>query len=144
MLAPTIKGPTISISVIQQNNNNLTACGYIGGRRHSFTIDTGAKQSIIRPDVMKGKCEALSNVRLRTATGESAIVHGKTEAKVTIANISVSHVFIVADIVDEVIIGADFRIIHGNNLNMGQQVMSRRNVEIPLDVDTSIKCTSEG
>ena len=83
---------------------------------------------------MKEKCEVLSNVRLRTATGESAIVHGKTEAKVTIANISVSHVFIVADIMDEVIIGADFMIAHGINLNMGQQIMSWRNAEIPLDV----------
>ena len=60
-------------------------------------------QSVIRLDVVKPKCEALSNVRLRTATGESVTVHGKTEAKVTIANNSVSHVFIVADIADEVI-----------------------------------------
>ena len=35
---------------------------------------------------------------------------------------------------DEVIIGADFMIAHGINLNMGQQIMSWRNVEIPLDV----------
>ena len=56
-------------------------------------------------------------MRLRTATGESATAHGKTEANVTIANISVSHVFIVADIVDEVIMGANFMIAHGINLN---------------------------
>ena len=60
-------------------NNNLTACGYINGRQHTFTIDTGATQSIIRPDVVKEKCEALSNVRLRTVAGESATAHGKTE-----------------------------------------------------------------
>ena len=52
----------------------------------------------------------------------------------TIANISVSPVFIVADIVNEVIIGADFMIAHGVNLNMGQQITSWRNVQIPLDV----------
>ena len=118
---------------MQQNNNNLTACGYINGRKHTFTIDNGETQSIIRPDVVKGKCEVLSNVRLQTSTREFAIVHGKTEAKVTIANISVSQLFIVTDIVDEVIIGADFMIIHGINLNMGQQVINCRNVEIPLD-----------
>ena len=55
-------------------------------------------------------------------------------AKVTIANISVSHVFIGADIVDEVTIGTDFMIAQGINLNIGQQMMSWRNVEIPLDV----------
>ena len=73
---------------------------------------------------MKGKCEVLSNVRLRTAAGQFASVHGKTEVKVTLSNISVSHVFIVADIADEVIIGFDFVIANGFNLNMEQQIMS--------------------
>ena len=49
----------------------------------------------------------------------SVTVHG-TETKVTIVNISVIHVFTVVDIVDEVIIGADFMIVLGSNLNMGQ------------------------
>ena len=83
MLAPTSEGPTISISVMQQNNNNLTSCGYLNGRQHTFTIGTSATQSIIRPDVVKGKCGALSYIILRTATGEFTI-HGKIEAKVTV------------------------------------------------------------
>ena len=57
----------------------------------------------------------------------------------TIANISVSHVFIVGDIVDEVIIGADFIITHGINLNICQQVMNWRNVEVPHDVGYKIQ-----
>ena len=52
----------------------------------------------------------------------------------TIGNVSVSHVLIVADIVDEVIIGADIVITSGINLNVGQQSMSWGNVEIPLDI----------
>lgn len=120
--------------MIQKRNSNLTACGYINGLKHIFTIDTGASHSIIRPDIVQGKCEPLNNIRLRTATGEPATVYGKIEVKVTIANISVKHVFIVADIVDEVIIGADFMISHSISLNMGQQVMTWRNVEIALDV----------
>ena len=56
------------------------------GREHTFTIDTGESQSIIRPDVVKGKCETLSNVKLRTANGKSATVHGKTEAKVSVSD----------------------------------------------------------
>ena len=88
MLAPTSEGATVSILVMKQNNNNLTACGYINSRQHTLTIDTGATQSIIRSDVVKGKCEALSNVRLWTATGESATVPGKTEVKVMIEAMS--------------------------------------------------------
>ena len=98
MLAPTSEGPTLSISVMQQNNNILTACGNVNDRQHIFAIDTGETQSTIRSDVVKGKCKALSNVRLWTAS----------------TNITVSHVFIFADIVDKVIIGADFMIAHGS------------------------------
>ena len=140
MLAPTSKCPIVSISVMQQNNNNLTAFGFINDIQHTLTIDTGATESTIRLDVVKGKCEALSNMRLRTAAGESATVHGRTEVKVRIGNVRVSHVFIVADIVDGVI----FAIAHGINFNMGQQIMSCRNVEILLEGEISIKRTPEG
>ena len=85
----------------------------------NFTIDTDETQSIIRPDVVKEKCEVHCNVRLLTATGVSATVHGKTELKMRIGNVSVSHAFIVTDIVDEVIIGGDFMITLGIKLNMG-------------------------
>ena len=46
------------------------------------------------------------------------------------SQISVSNVFIVADIVDEVIIGADFNKVYGIRLDMGQQFMGWRNDEI--------------
>lgn len=119
---------------MQQKNSNLTACGYINGKKRTLTIDTGASQSVIRPDLVPGDIEPLYNVRLRTATGEPATVYGKAAVEVSIANIAVRHVFIVADIVDEVIIGADFMINNGINLHMGQQIMTWRNVEIQLDV----------
>ena len=74
-------------------------------------LHTGATESIIRPDVVRGKCEVLSDVRLRAATGESATVHGKTE---------VNNVFVIVDVV---IMGADFMTVQGINLNMEQQLM---------------------
>ena len=113
------------------------------GENHPLidNIKTEAFVSGIRdPDIKLAVCSmqkatfALAQETARTISKppvnkESATVHGKTEAKVTIANISVSHVFIVADIVDEVIIAADLMIAHGINLNMRQQIMSWRNVE---------------
>ena len=78
-------------------------------------------------------------MRLRTATGESATVDGETEMKVKIGNVRVSHVFIVADIVDEVVIAVDFMIAYSMNLNMGQQIMSWRNVKTPLDVESNAR-----
>ncbi|KAI8116196.1 hypothetical protein CVS40_11681 [Lucilia cuprina] len=94
---------------MQQKNSNLTASGYINGQRKIFTVDTGVSQSIIRP---------LYGVSLRTATGEAATVHGKVNAKVTITNLN-----IVADIMDQVILGADFMIKHGIKLLIGPNVM---------------------
>ena len=46
---------------------------------------------------------------------ESLPLSTKKKVKVTIGNDSVSHVFIVVDIVDEIIISADFMIAHGIN-----------------------------
>ena len=88
----------------------------------NFHFSDAAKQQ--QPVIVRGKCEVLSRTKLRRATGESAIVHGKTDAKVDIANICVSHAFIVADVVNEVIIGAGFMITQGINFNMRSQVMS--------------------
>ena len=70
-------------------------------------------------------------MRLRTATGESVTVLGKAKLRVRIGNVTVSHVFTVADIVDEVVIGADFMIVYGINFNVGQHIMSWLNVELP-------------
>ena len=122
-----------SISVSPARNNKR-ANYQPSSQEYPLTIDTGATQSIIRPDVVRAKCEAISNIRLRTATGETATIYGETKAKVTITNISVSYLFIVDDIASKVIIGVDFMIDHAINLNMGQQIMSWRNVEIPFDV----------
>ena len=104
---------------MQQNNNKLTAHGYLKSGQHPYTIDPDTMQSNIRSDVVKRKIKVISNIRLRIVTGGSATVKRKTEPRMTITNMSVSHVFIVADFVHEFIIDADFIIAHGTNLNMG-------------------------
>ena len=61
-----------------------------------------------------------SKVRLRTFTGEPGTVHGKTEAKVNIVNISKRQV-----IIDKVMIGDDFMIGRDLNLNMRQNRLTK-------------------
>ena len=78
-----------------------------------------------------GKCEVLNNVRLEK--------HGKTESKLTTANISVSLVFIADDIVDKVVIDTDFMIACDINFNMEQQIICWRNVNIPLSVANIVR-----
>uniref|UniRef100_A0A1I8Q3Y0 Peptidase A2 domain-containing protein n=1 Tax=Stomoxys calcitrans TaxID=35570 RepID=A0A1I8Q3Y0_STOCA len=98
--------------IVLQENTNIIAAGYINGDRRILTLDTGASKSLNGEDLVKGRISLLNGVRLRTATGESETVKGKVVLKLIIAGISVKYEFIVADNVDEVIIGADFIVLN--------------------------------
>ena len=82
---------------MQRNNNNLLTSGYIISR-----------------------CR---KIILRKTTEASATLYEKTEAKLTVVNISVSHVFIIAD----------YMIAHVINLNMGQLYCCRTTKIITSD-----------
>ncbi|XP_073837086.1 uncharacterized protein [Musca autumnalis] len=127
-------GPTISIAIVQQENHNLTVKGFVNGVLRTLTLDTGATKSIIRPDLVKGKVLPLNGVKLRTATGETTTVHGKAYRRLSMGRKSVNFDFIVADIVDEVILGVDFMIAFDINLDIKHRVMTWSNVEIPISV----------
>ncbi|XP_073847838.1 uncharacterized protein [Musca autumnalis] len=127
-------GPTISIAIVQQENHNLTVKGFVNGVLRTLTLDTGATKSIIRPDLVKGKVLPLNGVKLRTATGETTTVHGKAYQRLSMGRKSVNFDFIVADIVDEVILGVDFMIAFDINLDIKHRVMTWSNVEIPISV----------
>ncbi|XP_073833346.1 uncharacterized protein [Musca autumnalis] len=127
-------GPTISIAIVQQKNHNLTVKGFVNGVLRTLTLDTGATKSIIRPDLVKGKVLPLNGVKLRTATGEKTPVHGKAYQRLSMGRKSVNFDFIVADIVDEVILGVDFMIAFDINLDIKHRVMTWSYVEIPINV----------
>ncbi|XP_073811775.1 uncharacterized protein [Musca autumnalis] len=126
-------GPTISIAIVQ-HNHNLTVKGFVNGVLRTLTLDTGATKSIIRPDLVKGKVLPLNGVKLRTATGETTTVHGKAYQRLSMGRKSVNFDFVVADIMDEVILGVDFMIAFDINLDIKHRVMTWSNVEIPINV----------
>ena len=75
-----------------------------------MVVDTGANITIVRPDVLtkqlRNTVQATTSV-LKTATGETATVHGKLQLKVKIGGVEVSvaevSVALVADISDKLI-----------------------------------------
>ena len=95
-------------------------------------MDTGASHSIIRSDLVEKEVRPLAGAKLRTATGEDTLVLGKVTCEIVIGKAAVLHNFIVADIVDEVIIGVDFLANQGIKIDMKNRIMSYRNMEVPL------------
>ena len=67
---------------------------------------------------LRNSIQATTSV-LKTARGETATVHGKLQLKVTIGGTEVSHVALVADISDKIILGLDFLMAHGCSVDTG-------------------------
>jgi len=137
-VAQTTVAPIVYLSQIHRSANNLTISGSIGQSQRVFTIDTGASHSIIRRDLVShDDVTPLPGVKLRTATGQDAAVAGKVVLGVGIGNSVINHEFIVANIVDEIIIGMDFMVTHGFILDMKNKTMRFNNADIELNVGYS-------
>ncbi|XP_055836639.1 uncharacterized protein LOC129905224 [Episyrphus balteatus] len=134
-LVSGIDGPrtTIQVSQTKRDNKSLTVEATINNKQHVAIIDTGATASIVRRDLVKMTwLHNTNSYRLKTATGEAARVYGEVRLTIRRAELEFSHVFLVADICDECIIGIDFMKDHGIILDIGNQVLKYRNVEIPM------------
>ena len=125
--------PLIFISQINRRPNNLTITGLVAGKLQVLIIDTGASHSIIRKDLVRHGIKPVLGAKLRTATGQQAPICGNIILSVDIGNVAVDHEFLVAEIVDEIIIGMDFMIAHGLTLDMREMVMKFQNTDILLN-----------
>ncbi|CAD7000960.1 unnamed protein product [Ceratitis capitata] len=97
-------------------------------------MDTDASHSIIRSDLIAKEVRPLPGAILKTATGEDSQVVGEVTCKVTVGNMTVLHSFIVSQIVDEVIIGVDFLMDQGIKIDLNENIMEYKNIEVPLSI----------
>ena len=105
----------------------------LGTTDHTITLDTGAVKSIVRPDIIRSTTvDNTTTYILRTATGEVVPSLGVAKLDIWIGNGVLQHDFIVANIADECILGMDFMNENGFVLDIGQQILRYRNIEIPL------------
>lgn len=141
-MTPTTDCPKISISQINRKSNSLTIDGVINNKNHIVTLDTGASNSIIRYDLVKEPIEPLIGIKLTTATGEEAPIVGKITLQITVGNAVFNHEFIVAKIVDEIILGVDFMVKHGVTLDMKNKILRYNNMEIILNIGYENSSTS--
>jgi hypothetical protein len=100
----------VSVSQLKKRNDSLLVDGRINGTTCTMTVDTGATLSIVRADVV----ESLKNLQitgsdliLKTATGEAARVLGEADVRLELGSVEVIHRVVVADIVDDFILGLD-------------------------------------
>ena len=120
---------------LTHKGESLTVMGHFEGVPCPMVVDTGANITIVRPDVLtkqlRNSVQAMTSV-LKTATGESATVHGKLQLKVKIGGAEVSHVALVADISDKFILGLDLRMAHGCSVDTGVDSLRIGVEEVPL------------
>jgi predicted aspartyl protease len=105
-----------------------------------MTVDTGATLSIVRPDVV----ESLKNLQitgsdliLKTATGEVARVLGEADVRLELGSVEVIHRVVVADIVDDFILGLDVMNKFGFVLDIKNRMLQTGNEEILLHLATA-------
>uniref|UniRef100_A0A1A9Z2G5 Peptidase A2 domain-containing protein n=1 Tax=Glossina pallidipes TaxID=7398 RepID=A0A1A9Z2G5_GLOPL len=122
-LIPKFSSPRVGITQSKKSNSSLTIDGMIHGCNYIITLDTGASHSIINSTIVKEKFEPLVGACFRTATGEEAAIKGKIMRNIWVSNVSMKHEFLVADIMDGVILGMDFIAKHGFVLDLKRQVL---------------------
>ncbi|XP_067645518.1 uncharacterized protein [Eurosta solidaginis] len=132
-LDPAIECPVIYVSQIGRKSSSLTVRGNGDGNKRILTVDTGASHSLIRSDLVNRTVKPLPGAKLRTVTGEYNQVQGEVICEVLIGKVMVLHKFVVAEIVDEVILGVDFLVNHDIKIDMQRRVMRYENQDVPLN-----------
>ena len=95
-------------------------------------LDTGATKTIVRPDLVRQKKLQSSKLRLKTATGDQALVLGELTVDIGIGFKKGSHQVLVADIVDEVILGMDLMRKFGFTIDLKNGVLRVDHEEVPI------------
>ena len=96
-----------TVSTLHKTSGKLIVNGFAEGKTSSFTVDTGATVSIVRPDLISNRRPQISSCTIQTVTGSPVNVLGKIDVRVRLGLLEFSHQMLVEDIVDGVILGTD-------------------------------------
>ncbi|KAJ8912996.1 hypothetical protein NQ315_002873 [Exocentrus adspersus] len=94
---------------MSRNNENLVVQGTLYGKKCDITVDTGATRSVVRRDIVPRTSINEASLRpiLETAKGDEITVYGNATINLGLGNAVLPMEVIVADIVDEFILGLD-------------------------------------
>lgn len=136
MLADVRKAPRISISQTQ-DGNSLIIKGEVNGISCKLTIDTGASRTVVSSQLanrlLGGFTTRHEHINLVTATGQHIPVQGERKVELQLGDSIYQHKVIVADIVDDCILGLDFMRQHGCEIDVKQGVLKCGSEELFME-----------
>ncbi|GFS76524.1 retrovirus-related Pol polyprotein from transposon 297 [Nephila pilipes] len=126
----------LKISALSEKKNGLYLEGTICGVPCLMLVDTGANVTLLRTVIAQKLnqqfiCTA-SNIFLKTATGEKAIIHGKLDASNECGSRRFQHEVYVTDITDPCILGLDFLRELNLTVDLERNEIRTGGEEIPL------------
>lgn len=141
-------GRNVPVMISQANDgNSLVVKGEIGGVPCHLTIDTGASRTVISSRLLKHLTRdhlvQPRHLQLQTATGQYIPIQGEREVALKIGDKSYWHKVIVANIIDDCIIGLDFMRGHGCKIDLKVGVLKFGPEEVPMEggVNGNVYCT---
>ncbi|KAI5754399.1 hypothetical protein M8J77_008276 [Diaphorina citri] len=133
----------IHVHSVRGMYDSLIIRGKVNQRDCNILIDTGASKSILRRDILaETNLKNPDKYTLKTATGEQSRVYGEIEVTIQLGNVEMRHKFVVADIVDDCILGFDFMMDHGVSMDFGDSTMIIGNAVIPMTVGSIESCNA--
>ena len=131
-------GQNVPIMISQANDgNSLVVKGEIGGVPCHLTLDTGASRTVVSSRLLKhltrGHLVRPTHLQLQTATGQYISVQGEQEVEVKIGEKKNWHTVIIADIVDDCIIGLDFMRKYSCKMDLKGGVVQFEAYEVPME-----------
>ena len=101
-----------------------------------LTVDTGSNISIVHPEVLRRSLTSTAiqpvESQLRTVTGETAPIMGRTTVQLTVGTFQTKQEMWVAEIADECILCLDFLQQHNCQVDLKEGVLHIGNEEVPL------------
>lgn len=141
-------GRNVPVMISQANDgNSLVVKGEICGISCLLTIDTGASRTVISSRLLKHLTRdhlvRPRHLQLQTATGQYISVQGEREVALKIGENKYWHKVIVANIVDDCIIGLDFMKKYDCKIDLKVGVLKFGVDEIPIQggVSGNVYCT---
>ena len=108
----------------------------MGGGSCTLTVDTGSNISIVHPEVLQRSTNHVTiqpvGSQLRTVTGETAPILGRTTVHLTVGTFQTKQEMWVAKIADECILGLDFLQQHDCQVDLKEGVLHIGDEEVPL------------
>ncbi|KAI5738446.1 hypothetical protein M8J77_007184 [Diaphorina citri] len=133
----------IHVHSVRGMHDSLIIRGKVNQRDCNILLDTGASKSILRRDILaETNLKNPDKYTLKTATGEQSRVYGEIEETMQLGNVEMRHTFVVADIVDDCILGFDFMMDHGVSMDFGDSTMIIGNAVVPMTVGSIESCNA--